>query len=136
MSENRLSCGPFTLGSETRLLQVLEEIGLRLADGHAQVRCLAEPSGGIRLDARGEGVRGYLIAEDGEEAELQDIKRLILTCCLPRHEVSFSGSALVARETVMVISSRASHDGRTVKCDSTRTLLGASSVRTLRHSVG
>jgi hypothetical protein len=136
MTENRLSCGPFMTGSEARLFHALAEIGLRLADGHALVRCLAEPSGGLRLEARGEGVRGYLLADDGEEAELQDIKRLVLMCCRPRLEVSFSGSALIAKETVMVISSRASHDGRTVKWASTRTLLGAASVRTLRHSVG
>lgn len=137
MSENRLSCGPFTRGSEADLLQVMAEIGLRLSDDDARIRCAEEPSGGFRMEARGEGVRGYLLAEDGEEAELQDVKRLVLTCCLPGREVAFSGSALVAKETILLVSSRASHDGRSVKWTSTRTVLGPSAkVHTLRDSIG
>lgn len=88
------------------------------------------------MEAHGNGVRGYLLAEDGEEAELQDVKRLVLMCCLPGREVTFSGSALVAKETLLVLTSRASHDGNVVKFVSTRTVLGPSGrVRTLRDRV-
>ena len=136
MSRNRLSCGPFTRGTEVTLLQTLQEIGLRMADGLDQITCRPDATGGLRLEAQGEGVRGYLLAEDGEEAELQDIKRLVLMCALPHREVTFAGSSLIAKETLLVISSRASHDGRTVKWSSSRTLLRPSDVRTLKHSVG
>lgn len=134
---NRFSCGPFTLTTEANLWRALDELGLRLADGEGRISCLPEPTGGLRLEATGEGVRGYLLAEDGEEAELQDVKRLVLACTAPGREVAFTGSALVAKETVLVVSSRASHDGRSVKWSSTRTVLDQTGhVRTLRDSIG
>ena len=135
MSENRFSCGPLTLGTEPAILRALDVLGLRLSDDGSQPRCLPDLSGGLRLEARGNGVRGYLLAEDGEEAELQDVKRLVLMCCLPGREVTFSGSALVAKETLLVLTSRASHDGRVVKVVATRTVLGpAGRVCTLRDT--
>ena len=135
MSENRFSCGPLTLGTEPAILRALDVLRLRLSEDGSQPRCLPELSGGLRLEARGNGVRGYLLAEDGEEAELQDVKRLVLMCCLPGREVTFSGSALVAKETLLVLTSRASHDGRVVKVVATRTVLGpAGRVCTLRDT--
>ena len=135
MSENRFSCGPLTLGTEPAILRALDVLGLRVSDDGSQPRCLPDLSGGLRLEARGNGVRGYLLAEDGEEAELQDVKRLVLMCCLPGREVTFSGSALVAKETLLVLTSRASHDGRVVKVVATRTVLGpAGRVCTLRDT--
>ena len=135
MSENRFSCGPLTLGTETAILRALDVLGLRVSDDGSQPRCLPDLSGWIRLEARGDGVRGYLLAEDGEEAELQDVKRLVLMCCLPGREVTFSGSALVAKETLLVLTSRALHDGRVVKVVATRTVLGpAGRVCTLRDT--
>lgn len=111
-------------------------LGLRLSENGTQPRFLPEPSGGLRLEARGKGVRGYLLAEDGEEAELQDLKRLILMCCMPGREVTFSGSALIATETLLVLSIRASHDGRIVKWAASRTLFGPSgNIRTLRNTL-
>ena len=59
MSRNRLSCGPFTRGTEVTLLQTLQEIGLRMADGIEQITCRPDATGGLRLEAQGEGVRGY-----------------------------------------------------------------------------
>lgn len=135
MSENRFSFGPLTRGTEHAILRALDVLQLRLSDDGSQARCLPELSGGLRMEARGHGVRGYLLAEDGEEAELQDVKRLVLMCCLPGREVTFSGSALVAEETLLVLTSRASHDGRRVKFFGTRTVLGPSGrVRTLRNN--
>lgn len=136
MSENRFSCGPLTLGTESTIMGALALLGLRSSENGAQPRFVPEPSGGLRLEARGEGVRGYLLAEDGEEAELQDVKRLILMCCMPGREVTFSGSALVATEILLVLSIRASHDGRTVKLAATRTLFGPSgNIHTLRDKL-
>ncbi|WP_374434137.1 hypothetical protein [Tabrizicola sp.] len=136
MSRNRLFCGPFTSGTQATLMQELERIGLRPSDGDAAIQCRADPSGGLRLEAQGAGVRGYLLAEDGEEAELQDIKRLILTCCPAQREITFVGSALIAEETLLVTSSRATHDGRTVTWSSLRSVMRPSDVRTLRDEVG
>ncbi len=136
MSENRFSCGPLTLGTEPAILEALDVLRLRVSEDGARPRCLPDLSGGLRLEARGKGVRGYLLAEDGEEAELQDVKRLVLMCCLPGREVTFTGTALVAKETLLVLNSRALHDGHVVKFVSTRTVLGPSGrVRTLRDTV-
>lgn len=126
MSENSFSYGPLTLGAEPAILRALDVLRLRLSEDGSLPRYLPDFSGGLRLEVRGSGVRGYLLAEDGEEAELQDVKRLVLMCSLPGREVTFSGSALVAKETLLVLTSRATHDGRVVKFVSTRTVLGPS----------
>lgn len=83
-----------------------------------------DASGGVRLKAAGRGVKGYLPAEDGEEAELQDVKRLVLMCTEPGVAVNFSGAAILPKGKRLCISGQATHDGRRVTWSSTRTVLG------------
>ena len=78
----------------------------------------------MQLEAQGKGVRGYLLAPDGEEAELQDIKRLVLTCSAPYEPVIFSGHASLSCDVQISVSAQATHDGRIVSWSSTRTILG------------
>lgn len=134
--ENWFSCGPFTLGTEATLRQMLATLGLRLSDDDLPPRCTRDPAGDLRLEAKGSGVRGYFLAEDGEEAELQDVRRLVLMGCLPGRDVTFEGSAVIAKETLLVVTSRASHDGKRVTWTSTRTVLGPSKVAILRDRIG
>lgn len=132
MSENQFSCGPFTRGTDATLCETLGMLGLSVTDDGTPPRILRE-SGGLRVEARGPAVRGYLLAEDGEEAEVQDIKRLVLACCLPDREIRFSGSAQIIAGTLLVISARARHDGRIVTWNATRTVLGPNGkIKTLR----
>lgn len=135
MSRNLLTCGPFTNCTESDLRATLAGLGLSVADDGTPPAILREATGGLRIEARGPGVRGYFLADDGEEAEVQDVKRLIRACCLPNREISFSGSAEIAAGTLLVISARASHDGRVVAWNATRTVLGpAGKVRTFRDA--
>lgn len=133
MSRNLISCGPFTDCTETSLRDTLVGLGLSVTDDGTPPDILPDMGGGYRIEARGRGVRGYFLADDGEEAEVQDVKRLIRACCLPDREVSFSGSAEIAAGTLLVISARARHDGRIVTWNATRTVLAAGGkVRTFR----
>lgn len=124
MSENLLSCGPFTGCDEATLRATLGRLGLSATDDGTPPRLLPDTGGGLRLEARGPAVRGYFLAEDGEEAELQDIKRLVLACCGAGREIRFSGSATVGAGRLLVVSARASHDGRVVRWSETRSVIG------------
>lgn len=126
MSENQFSCGPFTRGSDRDLCETLQRLGLRVTDDGAPPRIQPAADGGWRIEARGGAVRGYFISEDDEEAETQDVERLILACCLPDRELRLSGSAHVAPGRLLVIAAKARHDGRVVSWTSTRTVLGTS----------
>ena len=133
MSRNLISCGPFTNCTLAELQGTLLGLGLAVTDDGTPAEILRDAGGGWRIEARGRGVRGYILADDGEEAEIQDIKRLVRACCLPNREVSFSGSAEIAAGTLLVISARAQHDGRIVTWTATRTVLGpAGKVSTFR----
>lgn len=124
MPENQFSCGPFTRGSASDLSETMERLGLGVLDDGSPPPILPEAGGGWRIAARGPAVRGYFVADDGEEAEVQDVKRLILACCLPGRELRLSGSAELAPGRLLVISARASHDGRLVQWVATRSVLG------------
>ena len=132
-SRNLFTCGVFGRGDEDHLIGTLRALGLALDEENGTGTVIREAGGGLSLEARGDGVRGYLLAEDGEEAELQDIKRLVLACALPDQEVRFSGSCQLGPDTLLVISSRAVHDGRVVRWTSTRTVVGShGEARTVR----
>lgn len=136
MTRNLISCGPFTNCTAAALRDTLLGLGLAVTDDGSPPEILRDTGGGWRIEARGPAVRGYFLADDGEEAEVQDIKRLIRACCLPNREVSFSGSAEIASGTLLVISARAHHDGRIVTWTGTRTVLGpAGKVSTFRDPV-
>ncbi len=126
LSRNLLICSGFNRGDATHIFSVLQQLGLFLDDEGGIGTVTQEADGSLRLEARGDAVRGYLLADDGEEAELQDIKRLVLACALPTSEVHFSGSCRLDPEKLLVISSRAQHDGNVVKWKSTRTVIGPS----------
>lgn len=135
MSENRFSCGPFTRCTEADLQEALRRLGLSVTDDAAPPAILREGGGGLRIEARGASVRGYFLADDGEEAEQQDVKRLVLACCEPQLELRLSGSVELAPGRLLVIASRASHDGRIVQWTSTRTVISAAGgARTFRES--
>lgn len=136
MTRNLISCGPFTNCTAAALRDTLLVLGLAVTDDGSPPEILRDTGGGWRIEARGPAVRGYFLADDGEEAEVQDVKRLIRACCLPHREVTFSGSAEIASGTLLVISARASHDGRIVTWTSTRTVLGpAGKITTFRDPV-
>lgn len=133
LSRNLLICSGFNRGDATHIFSVLQQLGLFLDDEGGTGTVTEEADGSLRLEARGDAVRGYLLADDGEEAELQDIKKLVLACALPGSEIHFSGSCRLNPETLLVISSRAQHDGRMVQWNSTRTVIGQSGkAKTLR----
>lgn len=126
LSRNLLICSGFNRGDATHIFSVLQQLGLFLDDEGGIGTVTQEADGSLRLEARGDAVRGYLLADDGEEAELQDIKRLVLACALPFSDIHFSGSCRLGPEKLLVISSRAQHDGRVVQWNSTRTVIGPS----------
>lgn len=135
LSQNLLVCSGFNRGDASYILGVLEKLGLSLDEDGGLGTIVQDADGSLRLEARGEAVRGYLLADDGEEAELQDIKRLVLACAQPSSEVCFSGSCWLGPGKLLVISSRAQHDGRIVHWSSKRTVIGpAGGAKTVRDS--
>lgn len=123
MTDNYFSCGPFTRCTETELLKEMECLGLGVTDDGNRPPIMRAVTGGWRIEARGSAVRGYFLAGDGEEAEVQDVKRLVFACCHPGQELRISGSAEIASGRLLITSARVSHDGAVVRWTATRTVL-------------
>jgi len=133
LSRNLLICSGFNRGDAAYIIGVLQDLGIFLDEERGRGTVSRDASGDLRLESRGAAVRGYLLADDGEEAELHDIKRLVLACAQPRSEVRFSGNCQLCPERLLVISSKAEHDGRVVRWNSIRTVVGPfGEVKTMR----